>query len=88
MEGTSVKQSYVVNRGNKGNKEVVWWNTNIDKPNLQDIIEASEKEFPGVPKGKLHLLAGFMSLTMKESSSILQIPDSNTKAGTQACFIF
>jgi len=34
MEGTSVKQSYVVNRGNKGNKEVVWWNTNIDKPNL------------------------------------------------------
>jgi hypothetical protein len=43
----------------------------IDKPNLWNIIDAAEKEFPGVPKGKLYLMSGIMSITLKESPTIL-----------------
>jgi hypothetical protein len=63
--------SYVIRKDEKGGKEVVWRNTVIDKPNLWNIIDAAEKEFPGVPKGKLYLMSGIMSITLKESPTIL-----------------
>lgn len=62
---------YVIKQDEKGEKEVAWRNTFLDKPNLWNIIDAAEKEFTGVPKGKLYLMSGIMSLTLKENPTIL-----------------
>ncbi len=62
---------YVIKHDEKGNKEVVWSNTNIDKPTWKDIKVAVEKEFPGIPDEKLGFLSGIMSLTIKVGHSIL-----------------
>jgi hypothetical protein len=68
MSNTS---SYRVQKDRAGNKEVVWSNTNIDKPTLGEAIRAALREFPGVPVDNLGLLSGIISLTMKEGHSIL-----------------
>ena len=71
MKGALFMPSYVIRNDEKGRKEVTWQNTLLDEPNLWNIIDAAEKEFPGVPKGKLYLLSGIMSLTLKENPTIL-----------------
>lgn len=65
------KGQYVIKYDQKGNKEVVWSNTDIDKPTWKDIKIAVEKEFPGIPEEKLGFLSGIMSLTIKVGHSIL-----------------
>ena len=60
---------YVIKQDKDGRKEVVWQNTIIDKPTRDEVNVAAEKEFP---KGiKLYLMSGIMSLTLKESPTIL-----------------
>ena len=68
MQAESV---YKIANDNAGKKEIIWWNTNIEKPTLKELNEAAQKEFPGVNPEKLGVLSGFMSLTLKEGHSIL-----------------
>ena len=62
---------FVIKYDQKGNKEIVWSNTNIDKPTWKDIKVAVEKEFPGISDEELGFLSGIMSLTIKVGHSIL-----------------
>jgi hypothetical protein len=60
---------YVIRSDKNGKKEVTWQNTLLDELSLDEVNEAAKNEFP--EGTKLYTMSGIMSLTLKESPTIL-----------------
>lgn len=45
-------------------KEILWWNTAMDKPHFQDILMLIQKHFPDMSPNDIVFKSGIMSLSI------------------------